>query len=167
MSTAILLGLMLVYEPKEDDIMKRPPRDPRKSLLTKSMVIQMLVVGLYMLVTSYSMFHYALTNGHSVEYARTVAVNIFVFIELFYLFNCKDLNKSIFQTNMLNNKFLLLGVFLMTAFQVMFTHTSFMNIMFKSEGLEMQTCIEILVISFGVLFIVEIKQYLEKKLINN
>jgi len=165
MSTAIFLGLMLVFEPKEEGIMQRNPRNPKESILSKSMIVQMLVVGFYMLVTSYAMFNYALSNGHSVEYARTVAVNIFVFVELFYLFNCKELENSVFKTNIFNNKFLLIGVGLMTLAQISFTHASFMQMMFKSEALDIQTWVQILVIAFGVLFVVEIKRYFESKLI--
>ena len=164
MSTAILLGLMLVFEPEEDGIMFRAPRDPKEPILSKSMIVQMLVVGFYMLIASYTMFNIALENGHSVEYARTVAVNIFIFIELFYLFSCKELNNSVFKTNIFNNHFLLLGVVLMSFVQVLFTHTSFMQTMFKSESLEIGTWGEILLISFGVLFVVEIKRYFEQKL---
>lgn len=165
MSTAIFLGLMLVFEPKEDGIMQRQPRDPKASILTKSMIIQMLVVGFYMLITSYSMFNYAIANGHSVEYARTIAVNIFVFVELFYLFSCKELQNSVFKTNIFNNKFLLLGVGMMIFVQITFTHAAFMQLMFKSEALDIATWSQILVIAFGVLFVVEIKRYIEGKLI--
>ena len=52
----------------------------------------------------------------------------------------------------------------MTFIQVAFTHASFMNLLFKSEALDIQTWIKILTISFGVLFVVEIKRYFEKKL---
>lgn len=165
MSTAIFLGLMLVFEPKENDIMQRQPRDPKAPILNKSIIIQMLVVGVYMLVASYSMFNYALSQGHSVEYARTIAVNIFVFIELFYLFSCKDLDDPVYKTNIFNNKLLLLGVGLMTFVQVTFTHAEFMHIMFKSESLDFQTWSEILLIAFGVLFVVEIKRYIESKIV--
>lgn len=164
MATAILLGLMLVFEPQEDDIMLRPPRDPRKPILTKILIVQMLVVGFYMLVASYGMFNYVLSQGHSVEYARTVAVNIFVFVELFYLFSCKDLDKSVFKTNILNNKFLLLGVFLMVLSQLAFTHANVMNIMFKSEALDFETWMQILAVSFGVIFVVEIKTFIDRRL---
>ncbi len=126
----------------------------------------MLVVGFYMLIVSYGMFNYALASGYSVEYARTVAVNIFVFVELFYLFSCKELDTSVFKTDILNNKFLLLGVALMVFFQITFTHASFMNTLFKSEGLDLQTWLQIIFLSFCVLFVVEIKRYIDTKLVN-
>ncbi|MEA2017444.1 MAG: cation-transporting P-type ATPase [Campylobacterota bacterium] len=161
MSTAIFLGLMLVFEAGEKDIMERKPRDPKEPILTKHIIVQMIMVGFYMLIASYAMFNYAISSGYSVEYARTVAVNIFVFVELFYLFSCKELETSIFKTNIFNNKFLLLGVTLMAFFQITFTHASFMNTMFKSEGLDIETWIQIIVISFCVLFVVEIKRFLD------
>ncbi len=167
MSTAILLGLMLVFEPQEHNIMHRKPRDPKKPILTNSIIVQMLVVGVYMLLGSYLMFHYALKSGYSVEYARTIAVNIFVFVELFYLFSCKELETSVFRTNIFNNSYLLMGVGLMTLVQITFTHAGFMNVMFKSEPLSVQTWTEIIVIAFGVLFAVEIKRLIEKKLVKS
>lgn len=163
MSTAIFLGLMLVFESGEDYIMKRVPRDPKTPILTTEIIVQMLVVGFYMLVTSYGMFSYALHNGHSIEYARTVAVNVFVFIELFYLFNCKELYQSVFKTNIFNNKYLLLGVALMILIQATFTYAEFMNTIFKSEALDFETWIEIIIISVGVMFVVEFKRYIDRK----
>ncbi len=155
MSTAVLLGLMLVFEPKEDGIMNRPPRDPNKPILTKPLVYQMFIVGFYMLVSSFVLFNYYSSNGYSLEYARTVAVNVFVFIELFYLFNCKELTKSVFQTDILNNKYLLGGAATMSFVQILFTHTSTMNSIFKTEPLEFSTWIVIILTSFCVIFVVE------------
>lgn len=163
MATAILLGLMLVFEPKEQNIMKRQPRDPKQPLLTTSIMIQMVVVGIYMLLASYMMFEYSIYLGHSIEYARTVAVNIFVFIELFYLFNCKELEKSVFKTNIFNNKLLLLGVALMGLSQIAYTHTEFMNAIFKSYSIDVSTWVEILIVSAGVMFVVELKRTVEKR----
>jgi Ca2+-transporting ATPase len=164
MSTAILLGLMLVFEPKEDDIMKRPPRNPSEPILNKNIIIQMFLVGFYMLITSYSMFQYYLAQGFSTEYARTIAVNIFVFVELFYLFSCKQLNQSIFKVDLLNNKLLLIGVSLMIIVQILFTHVGFMNTMFKSEPLEFISWVQLIVISAGVILLIELKLLIEKRL---
>jgi len=167
MTTAILLGLMLVFEPEEENIMSRAPRDPKMPILTKEMLTQILVVGIYMLVASYSMFDYVLMNGHSIEYARTVAVNIFIFIELFYLFSCKELQKSVFKTNIFNNTPLFLGIGSMAIVQVVYTHASFMHTIFQSESLDLKVWIEILVISISVLFVVEIKSLIASKFFKN
>jgi len=161
MSTAILLGLMLVFEPKEDNIMKRAPRDPKEPIFTRNIIIQMLLVGFYMLIMSYSMFEYYLLQGYSIEYARTIAVNIFVFTELFYLFSCKKLQESIFKTNILNNKNMLIGVVLMVLAQLAFTNLEFMNLMFKSEALQLETWLKIILISASVIFVIELKLYIK------
>jgi len=164
MSTAIFLGLMLVFEASEENIMNRAPRDPKEPIMTKVMITQMLVVGFYMLITSYAMFSYMITLGHSVEYARTVAVNIFVFIELFYLFSCKQLELSVFKTDIFNNKLLLVGVGFMIILQLLFTHNTFMNSIFQSEPLDLKTWLAIIVVSFCVVFVVEIKKTIEHKI---
>jgi magnesium-transporting ATPase (P-type) len=117
-----------------------------------------------MLIASYFMFNYSISMGHSVEYARTVAVNIFVFVELFYLFSCKEMQKSVFKTDIMNNKLLLLGVAMMSFAQITFTHATFMNTMFKSEGLDFITWLQVLIISFGILFVVEIKWFIDSKI---
>jgi len=166
MSTAVFLGMMLIFEPGDKEIMKRRPRDPKMPILSLEMVWQMLVVGFYMLAASYAMFNYALSSGYSEEYARTVAVNIFVFIELFYLFNCKELQRSVFKTNIFNNSYLLIGVTLMALVQISFTHLEFMNTIFKSQPLDISTWLQIIAIAIGVMFVVEIKRYLERKILN-
>ncbi len=156
MSTAILLGLMLVFEPKEKNIMNREPVEPSLPILTRGMIFQMGLVGVYMLIASYSLFNYYLSNGYSVEYARTVAVNIFVFIEIFYLFNCKELSKTVFETDILNNKYLLYGIVVMVTLQLGFTNAQFMNSIFKTTPLEISTWGLILAVSFMVIFVVDI-----------
>ncbi|MEA1913737.1 MAG: HAD-IC family P-type ATPase, partial [Campylobacterota bacterium] len=164
MSTAIFLGLMLVFEAHEENIMDRPPRDPAQPILSKEIIIMMLGVGFYMLIASYSMFNFYLEQGFSHEYARTVAVNIFVFVEVFYLFSCKNLQKSIFSINIFDNHKLLYGVASMVGLQILFTHTGVMNTMFKSEPLMMQSWLAILAIAFGVIVVVEIlKKFIHKK----
>jgi Cation transport ATPase len=163
MATTLLLGMMLVFEPEENNIMKRAPRNPQMPILAGEIIAKMLVVGLYLVVATYGMFNYALSQGHDVEYARTIAVNIFVFVELFYLFSCKELRQSVFKTNIFNNKLLILGAVLMSLAQVAYTHAEFMQKMFKSESLDFQTWLEILVVSFGVLFVVEIERVITGK----
>jgi len=162
MSTAIMLGMMLVFEPHAKNIMDRAPREPDSPILSTDLVVQMMLVGTYMLIVAYGMFTYYIDAGYSIEYARTVAVNVFVFTEMFFLFCCKELDKSIFKTDIFNNKYLILGVVLMILSQILFTHTPFMQTMFRSESLELWTWIKITILTFGVIFVIELKHLYSK-----
>ncbi|MEZ6136727.1 MAG: HAD-IC family P-type ATPase [Pirellulaceae bacterium] len=132
MTTAVLLGLMLAFEPKELDIMHRPPRDPKTPILTGELIARVLLVSGVLLVGAFGSFEWALGQGYSDAIARTVSVNVFVMVELFYLFNCRSLTKSMFQVGLFSNRWIGLGVASMVTLQLAFTYAPFMNRIFHS-----------------------------------
>jgi len=130
MTTAVLLGLMLAFEGKEPGIMERPPRRPETPVLTPEIGLRIGIVSLMLLVGAFGLFEWTLLQGKSIETARTVAVNMFVFGELFYLFNCRSLRYSMFRLGVFTNRWLVLGVAGMTSLQVLFTYSPAMNLLF-------------------------------------
>jgi cation-transporting ATPase F len=135
MTTAVLLGLMLAFEEKEPGIMNRPPRQPDKPVLTRVLSIRIGLVSLMLLLGAFGLFEWSLLHGKSLETARTVAVNMFVFGETFYLFNCRSLRYSMFRLGVFSNRWLILGVATMVLLQVLFTYSSAMNTLFGSAPL--------------------------------
>lgn len=160
MTTAVFLGLMLVFEKKEENIMSRAPRNPSTPILSKELLIIMVVVGFYMLISSTVIFQYYINKGLSAEYVRTVCVNIFVFIEIFYLFTCKNLYKSTFKINLFDNKYMLYGILSMILLQILLTNNSFMNSAFNTSPISLSSWGLILSVSFIIIFIVEILKYI-------
>ncbi len=132
MTTAVLLGLMLAFEPKEPGIMLRPPRDPRAPLLDASLVLRTCIVSIILLVGAFGSFGWALDQGLGDAAARTVAVNVFVTVELCYLFNCRSLTRSMFALGLFSNRWILVGVGGMIALQLAFTYAPLMNRMLHS-----------------------------------
>jgi Ca2+-transporting ATPase len=132
MTTAVLLGLMLAFEPKEDGIMQRPPRDPKAAILTVPLLLRIGLVGVLLLVGSFGLFEWALQSGATENEARTVAVNVFVMGELFYLFNCRSLTRSMFSLGVFSNRWLLLGVAAMILLQLAQTYLPAMNAAFHT-----------------------------------
>jgi len=130
MTTAVLLGLMLAFEGKEPGIMERPPRRPETPVITPELGIRIGLVSLMLLLGAFGLFEWALLHGRSIETARTVAVNMFVFGELFYLFNCRSLRYSMFRLGIFSNRWLVIGVAVMTLLQVLFTYSPAMNQLF-------------------------------------
>lgn len=137
MTTALLLGLMLAFEEKEPGIMSRPPRRPNMPILTTEINIRIGIVSAILLLGAFGLFEWALQQGKSLETARTIAVNMFVFGELFYLFNCRSLRYSIFQLGVFSNRWLLFGVVTMTLLQLFFTYSPLMNTLFHTAPLDL------------------------------
>ncbi|MEP2774888.1 MAG: cation-transporting P-type ATPase [Luteolibacter sp.] len=152
MTTAVLLGLMLVFEPKEVGTMKRPPRVPQAPILTGMLQIRILIVSLVMLVGCFGLFFWEIERGSTLEVARTVAVNVFVMVELFYLYNCRSFTRSTFAIGLFSNPRLLAGSAVMIAFQLLFTYTPFMNTLFHSSPIGWDSWLPILcvgVVAYG------------------
>ncbi|MBI4799990.1 MAG: HAD-IC family P-type ATPase [Desulfarculus sp.] len=132
MTTAVALGLMLAFEPKEPGIMDRPPRPPARPILTRQVLERLLLVGALLLAGAFGLHEWELALGASQAQARTVAVNVFVLVELFYLFNCRSLTRSVLALGLVSNPPLFAGVGLMLGLQLLFTYWPAMNGMFHS-----------------------------------
>ena len=163
MTTAVLLGLMLAFEPKEPGIMNRTPVDPAKPLLTAELGMRIGIVGGLLLVGSFGMFEWELLQGSSLAQARTCAVNIFVFGELFYLFNCRSLRHSIHKIGMFSNRWLLWGVGLMILLQLLFTYLPAMNMAFGSQPIGIGEWLLIIGASFIIYVVIEAEKWIRRR----
>lgn len=162
MTTAVLLGLMLAFEPKEPGIMLRLPRDPQATILTGPLVFRIFLVGGLLLVGSFGLFEWELLHGKSTAAARTVAVNVFVFGELFYLFNCRSLTYSMFTLGIFSNGWLLIGISGMTVLQLLFTYVPTMNHAFGSAPIGLTEWCLILGVSLTIYLAVGVEKWLRR-----
>jgi cation-transporting P-type ATPase F len=164
MTTAILLGLMLAFEPKEPGIMDRPPRDPRAPLLSPDILKRVGLVSLLLAGGAFGIFYWlTLMHDASLEEAQTAATTVFVVGETFYLFNCRSLTRSMFAIGVFANLPAIWGAAAMLALQVAFVHVPLMNRLFHSRPLSGQTWGMILV--FGALLYLVIE--IEKRLVGH
>jgi magnesium-transporting ATPase (P-type) len=90
--TAVTLGLALAFEPTEAGTMRRPPRARRESLLGGGLVWHIVLVSTLFLSGVFGIFHYAVERGHSIELARTMALNTLVVMEIFHLFFIRNIH---------------------------------------------------------------------------
>ena len=160
MTTAVLLGLMLAFEPGETDTMSYPPRKPESPILSGILITRILFVSTLMLAAVFSMFTWQKANGYPVEEARTVAVNLFVMIELTYLFNCRSLTKSMFRIGLFTNPWVLVGSGVMIVLQLLFTYAPFMNKVFHSAPIAANDWLLIIIIAVAVYAIIGLEKWL-------
>ncbi len=156
MITAVLLGLGLAFEPKEPGIMDRQPRAPGSPIVSRGALVRIVVAGLILLVSAFAVFEWALSSDLGEEAARTAAVNVFMSVQIFYLFACRSLRRSLFTYNPFGNWIILLGVAVVAVLQVLFTYTSFMNTAFDTTGISGTVWLVILGIGVGAMVVMDL-----------
>ena len=163
MTTAVALGLMLAFEPKEEGIMQRSPRDPSRPLLTGELIWRILLVGALLLAGAFGLFLWVKSTGGTLKEARTVAVNVFVMVELFYLFNCRSLEHSMFHLGLFSNPWVTWGVITMIVLQLLFTYAPGMNFLFHTAPIDGPTWVIIIGIGLGSYFIVGLEKWIRQQ----
>ncbi len=136
MTTAILLGLTLAFEPKDPTIMDRPPRDVDAPLLSRDVILRTLLVGTLLCVAAVGLFELMIQRGMEEAAARTVAVNAIVFGELFYLFNCRSVSEPLGRARFFSNPWVFAGSAAMIGLQLVMTYAPFMNDLFGTQPID-------------------------------
>ena len=161
MTTAILLGLTLVFEPKDRGLMQRPPRDPRKPLLTFALAMRTGLVSLVMLVGAYWLFFWEMeVADETTAQARTSVINVIVLVEIAYLFNCRSLNHSVFSAGFFSNPWLIVGALAMLAAQLLFTYVPVMNTLFHTAPISGESWLRMVGVAVIVFVVVEVEKWL-------
>lgn len=155
MTTAGCLGMMLAFEPKEPGIMDRPPRRPDRPLLDRVIIQRIALVSVLLLLSAFGLFGWELSNGASTAKARTMAVNAFVVIEAFYLFNARSFRRSLFSLGIGTNLWVVGGFCIMFLLQILYTYAPFMHTLFSSAPIDLFDWIKIIACGVVVFLIVE------------
>lgn len=135
MVTAITLALSLAFEPAEQNTMKRPPRNPKESILGGYFLFRIAFVAFIIGMFTLFLFSYFGNRGCNLAYSRTIAVNMLVFGELFYLFNCRKIHHTIFSKGFLGNRFAFIVSGILILIQLGFTYLPFMQLWFDTAPL--------------------------------
>jgi Ca2+-transporting ATPase len=161
MMTAGLLGLMLVFEPKEGDLMARPPRDPKRPLLTGSLLMRTVLLSVVMLAGAFWLFFWELeAEGKSEAAARTAVINVIVVVEITYLFSCRSLHHSIFAIGWLANRWAVGGSLAMLGAQFLFTYAPVMNTLFHTAPINAGSWLRIAGVAVVAVAIVEFEKWI-------
>lgn len=160
MVTAVTLALSLAFEPPEQKIMQRPPRDTHEPLLSFHLIWRIAFVSVILMSGTFGLFQWEMAQGVSIEHARTVAVNTLVMFEIFYLFNSRYLTASIFnRAGLVGNPYVLIAIAILIVFQLGFTYLSSMQSLFGTTSIDFNMWVRILLVSSSVLFLVELEKY--------
>jgi Ca2+-transporting ATPase len=161
MMTATCLGLMLVFEAKEKDLMSRPPRDPGRPLLTLPLMMRTGLVCLIMLIGSFWLFFWEMNMaGETIAEARTAVINVIVAVEVGYLFNCRSINHSLLAIGPFSNRWVIAGSLVMLGAQMLFTYAPVMNRLFHTAPIDAESWLRILAVAVISFLAVEFEKWI-------
>ena len=95
LATDGLPALALAVDPPEDDLMRRPPRDPRTGIFTRPVIVLILAGGLWSALVNLSLFVWALNSGRSLQQAITMTFVSLVLIQFFKAYNFRSDRHSV------------------------------------------------------------------------
>jgi len=164
MVTAVTLALSLAFEPPEQNVMRRPPRDAHEPLLSSYLVWRVTFVSVILMSGTFGLFLWEMEQGASIEHARTVAVNTLVMFEIFYLFNSRYITASVFNwEGLTGNRYVLIAIGILIIFQLGFTYLVPLQSLFGTTAIELNIWIRIILVASSVLFLVELEKYFVRR----
>lgn len=163
MVTAITLALALSFEPMEKETMCRPPRKPDEPIISTYFLWRIIFVSLLITGAAALGYLWTMNSGNDLETNRTLAVNILVAGQLFYLFNCRKINEFSLRDDFFKNKAIFYAVGLLITLQLAFTYNSFMNQLFGTAPLALIDWTVPILGGTLIFIIVELEKYITRK----
>jgi magnesium-transporting ATPase (P-type) len=137
MVTAVTLALALAFEPPEPGVMRRPPRDPGASILDAAFLWRVAFVSVLVGGATIAVFTDGRRRDVPLDLARTMAVNVLVFGQMFYLFNSRFLSESSLRpASLFTNRVAWLAVGVLVGLQLAFVYAPLMQLWFGTAPLE-------------------------------
>ncbi|NJC88590.1 MAG: cation-translocating P-type ATPase [Desulfuromonas sp.] len=102
LATDGLPALALAVDPPEPDLMNRPPRDPRRGIFTRPVLVLMLTGGFWSTAVNLGLFAWALQSGRSTREAMTMTFVSLVLIQFCKAYNFRSDRRSLFEQPFVN-----------------------------------------------------------------
>ena len=161
MVTSVTLALALAFEPSEPGLMRRPPREPGSAILGGALLWRIAFVSMLIGGATIGLFLWKQAAGVAV--ARTMAVNMLVIGQAFYLFNSRYLNQSsLTPARLMANPVAWMALGALVVLQLGFVYAPFMHHAFGSTSLTPRQWLPPLGLGLLVFLVVEA----EKKLVH-
>ncbi|WP_159067431.1 cation-translocating P-type ATPase [Gordonia iterans] len=104
--TSGIQDVALALEPAEGDELKRKPRPRSEGVLSRTLWVRTFLTGAWMGALVLAVYGWALSEGSTVEHARTMALTTFVLFNFVQVGNARTEHRSLLTLSPLRNKLL-------------------------------------------------------------
>ncbi len=172
---AVALSLPLAFELAEPDIMKRPPRKKKASILNGFLLAKTLTVAMVMASGTIGLFlweYYREIGKGAIEVvalaeAQTMAVTAMMLFQIIYLFNCRSLSNSRVRIRFFSNHYLFIGIGAVFLAQTAFVHLPIMNKIFRSSPLDLESWMISFLVALLIIPVVAVEKLIKRRFSGN
>jgi Ca2+-transporting ATPase len=157
-----LQDVAMAFEPAEEDVGLRRPRDPAEDVLTRLMVERTLLVGVILLFGTLGFFVSQLDGGVGIDQARTAAMTTMVLFQNFHVLNSRSFSRSAFRMNPLTNKVLFVAVLSALALHIAAVYWQPLQFVLRTQALPLETWLVIITLAASVLVAVEVDKAIRR-----
>lgn len=154
-----LPGLALANEDAEKDIMKRPPVSPGENLFSRGLLVHTLITGGVLTAAALFAQYWANANNYDVTVQQTIVFSVLCFGQILNGLSVRSANRPIFKISLFSNKLMLYSIVGTVALQFALIYIPFMQPVFKTAALELNTVLIVLGLSFATLLIIELVKW--------
>lgn len=139
-------ALMLGFEPAEEDIMRRQPRNRTDNIFEGGLGQRIILRGLSLGGLCYWLFQKSLSTGHTLEYAQTSAFAVLIFSQLWHIFDSRS-TTTLFRKNPFSNSMLLGAVGASAALSILAIYTTAGHFVLGTVSLDLRHLLQIIAIA--------------------
>ncbi|MBD1903515.1 cation-transporting P-type ATPase [Trichocoleus sp. DQ-A3] len=142
MVNSIAMTVPLAFEPKSQQVMQQPPRNPNEPLLSGSLLKRILVISAFNWIVIFGVFEWMKQTTGNIDLARTMAIQALVVGRIFYLLSISHFGNAVIAKirgigRIRNSPALAIGIACTLLLQVIFSQWSLMNGLFSTTPLNL------------------------------
>ena len=170
LADAIFLAFTLAKEPKESELLKKPPRHPGKGLINSLFFRKIGLIASVMAIAGFIVYyHYGMKAFLSpideklITQAQTAAFATVIVVHIFYLFTARSITESALNLNPFSNKWILVGVSISLLTLITIVYVPSLQFIFKTEGIPVGWWVHIILLGSLGFIVIEVEKALVKR----
>jgi P-type Ca2+ transporter type 2C len=155
LATDGLPALALSVDPRERDVMRRPPRGAKEGIFTRPVVELIAVGGVWSALTTLGLFTWALSAGRPESEAMTMTFATLVLIEFFKAYGFRSDRNTVLDRPFAN-RWLNVAIAWELVLVALVINVPFLQEAFGTQALSLETWLLVAVVAFTIIPVLEI-----------
>ncbi|CAI9541675.1 unnamed protein product [Staurois parvus] len=152
----------LGVEPVDKDVIRKPPRNLKDSILTKNLIIKILISSIIIVCGTLFVFWRELRDNVITPRDTTMTFTCFVFFDMFNALSSRSQTKSVFEIGLCSNKMFCYAVLGSIMGQLLVIYFPPLQKVFQTESLSIQDLLFLIGLTSSVCIVSEIIKRVER-----